>query len=128
MIINEFFKDKKDYKAMPMMQRMISDMIAYEANWIFADTVIGILVKQNPDYYDNADDLLRIREFQANKETSFTGKWYLTRLFESEYGEITDEVKKAIKEVAAIYANIPLVKFGWIKETANAEAKGEANE
>lgn len=116
MIMNEFFLDKAKYKSMPIMQRMLYDLIAYEANWIFADTVIDILVKQNPDYMDDPNEKCRVDEFVKNRETAWTGKWYLQRLFESEYGEMSDEIKANIKEVATEYANIPLVKFGWIKE------------
>lgn len=116
MIMSELFVDKKKYKAMSMMHRILYDMVSYEANFIFADTIIHILAERNPNYHDDPNDLLRIREFQADRETSFTGKWYLQRLFESEYGELTDDAKENIKTTARELANIPLVKFGWIKE------------
>ena len=116
MLLSEFFMDhKKESKSMQM--KIIEDIIAYEANWIFADTVIKILVKKYP--YDDRDEnvKLQIREFQAQRDASFEGKWHLEKLYESEYGYMLDEVKKQIKETAVIFANIPLVKFGWIKET-----------
>ena len=119
MLINELFIDKEKYNAMPIQRRMLYDIIAFEANYIFADTIIDILVKRNPNYYDDTNDLFQIRSFQADRDTAWECKYRFTRLFESEYGELSAEVKEEIKTVAREFANIPLVKFGWIKETAN---------
>ena len=116
MIMNEFFLDKVKYNALPLIKRMLFDIIAFKANYIFADTVINIIVKENPNYKDDPNEKCKIDHFRADRETAFECMYRYERLFESEYGELTDEVKANIKELAMEYANIPLIKFGWIKE------------
>ena len=112
-MIQELFMD---YNGSSMKDKIIKDIVGYKANWIFAKTVIDILVKRNPDYRDNPNAKCQMDIFLADKETAFEGYYHLEKLYESEYGEMSDTFKEAIKVVAEEYANIPLVKFGWVKE------------
>lgn len=116
MLINELFIDhEKENK--PLQMKILEDIISYEANWIFANTAIDILVKREPDYHNrDANTKARIDSFLANKEAAFEGKWHLEQLFESEYGTLHEESKMIIKEVANEYATIALEKFGWNKK------------
>lgn len=112
-MIQELFMD---YGNSNMQNKILRDIIGYKANWIFAYTVIDILVKQNPDYRDDPNAKCQMDGFLADRETAFEGYYRLKKLYESEYGEMSDTSKEVIKVVAEEYANIPLVKFGWVKE------------
>lgn len=117
MMIHEFFLDHDDYILKPLKLRIIYDIIAYNANYIFEKEVINILDKRNPDI-DKWDDNTKcvIRGHQADRDTAWECMYRLTKLYNSEWGEMTKEEKIVFDNIAKEYANIALTKFGWIKE------------
>ena len=127
MLIEHFFLDKEKYKTLSLKNRMIVDMIAYKANYIFSDTVIDIKVKEHPnDWRTNQDVYATIKDMKSQRDIGFEGKYHLERLYESEFGSITETVKTFIEESAKTYADVALKSFGWIKdnnETVDIEEK-----
>ena len=120
MLITEFFSNHKSEKK-DIQMKILEDIISYKANYIFADKVIDILAKRNPDY-DNRDEdtKFKIRDFQADRNTAFEGGYHLRVLYESEYGKITDDIEKTMKEVAESFANAALASYGWIERKSVA--------
>lgn len=117
-MIHNFFMEYK--KGDSMQLKIIKDIIAYEANRLFADKVIEILVKRNPDYEKDVNAKCAISDFRCQWETSFEGKYHLMKLYESEWGEIPEQIIKQIKETSAVIANTTLISYGWIKEKETA--------
>jgi len=117
MLIEGFFLGKEKYKTLSLKNRMIMDMVAYEANYIFADTVIDIKVKNHPnDWRTNQNVYTTIKDMQSRRDIGFEGKYHLERLYESEFGLITETIKTFIDESAKTYADTALKAYGWIKE------------
>ena len=114
-MINEFFLSSAEMKEYSISERLIRTIIAFKANWKFADTVIKILVERNPDYREDPNEKCRVDGFLANRETAFEGYYRLEQIFEAEYG-ISEEIKELVNKFSEEYAEIALEKFGWRDE------------
>ena len=114
MVIQVFFLDKEKYNSVSLRERIISDILGYEANWIFHDKVIDILTTRYPMESRDADEKCQIDSMLAARNTSFECKRRLIKLYESEFGKIPDKVTDEIKEIAFEYAQVALKSCKWI--------------
>lgn len=98
--------------------KFIKQIIGCEANRIFEHKVIDILSEKYPNIDEwDLNTWLTIEGHEAVRDTAFECGYKLKRLYESIFNEkISEETENRIKEVAGIFAEIPLKKFGWIKE------------
>ena len=116
-MIEHFFKDDDEYKDCSLQERFILDIIACEANMKFYRRTIDILVERNPDFNSRDENTkCRISGMKADYDTSFEVWHRLKRLYESEYGELSDFSMNAIEHIAEAYAESALKGYGWIKE------------
>lgn len=116
MLSNLFDMDNDTYAKTNMKTRIASEIISAKANAKFSAKVTHILAKRYWDSGDewSQDDLLRSRAMNADLEAAIHLETVLKRIYNSEYGTLTDEEEKIIDDIAELYANIPLKKFGWV--------------
>ena len=114
-MINVFFPDVTEMKSVSLQLRILRNIIAYKANYMFANVVIDRLVKRNPNYRDDANEKCKVDGHLANRNTAFEGMYRLGKIYESEWGVITPEIQQQIEDGAKALADIALEKFGWNK-------------
>lgn len=114
-----YYVEGDAYKALPLGDRLLVDMISEMSMAKFANKVVDIIVKQCGEKYNDipADEMVRIREMQKNFEAGINAYCALRKVLKS-IDEDTDyeQLDNSIRQVADKMADEELVKCGWVKE------------
>ena len=117
MIRTVLMAETPEYNTMPLINRLVTDMLAYRTETIFYTKTMDIVSARQREkgiWYDDYDEetLCTIREFKAGRRAAWEAYSAIHRVYKSIFG-VSEELVREIDKVAEEYAKIFLEKYGW---------------